>query len=92
MKPHAGFKRSVIDELIKTASPLQRHQRYVVLSFDEIKIQENLVFGKYTGDLVGYIDPGDIELNYSTFQDVTNLATHVLVCFARDIASDLKTC
>ena len=44
MRPHAGFNRSVIDELIKIASPLTYYQRCAVLSFDEIKIQQNLVF------------------------------------------------
>ena len=90
IRPHAGFNRSVIDELIKIASPLKGYQRCVVLSFDEIKIQENLVFDKYTGDLIGYVDLGDIELSYSTFQDVNDLATHALVYYVRGIASDLK--
>ena len=40
--------------------------------------------------MIGYVDPGDIELNYSTFQDVNDLATHALVYYVRGIASDLK--
>ena len=79
IRPHAGFKRSVVDERIKIASPVKGYHRCVVLSFDEIKIQENLFFDKYTGDLTGYVDLGDIELNYSTFQDVNDFATHALV-------------
>ena len=90
IRPHVEFNRSVIDELIKIASPLKGYQRCVVLSFDEIKIQENLVFDKYTGDLIGYVNLGDIELNYSTLQDVNDLATHALVHYVRGIASDLK--
>ena len=58
IRPHAGFNRSVIDELIKIASPLKSYQRCAVLSFDKIKIHENLVFDKYTGDLIGYVDLG----------------------------------
>ena len=46
MRPHAGFKISVIDELTKIVSPLKGYQRCAVSSFDEIKIQENLVFDK----------------------------------------------
>ena len=49
MRPHAGLNRSVIDELIKIESSLKGYQRCVVLSFDEIKMQEDLVFDKYTG-------------------------------------------
>ena len=41
--------------------------RFVSLSFDEMKIQENLVFNKYTGELVGFVDLGDPEVNYATF-------------------------
>ena len=88
--PHAGLNRSVIDELIKIASLLKGYQRCAVLSFDEIKIHENLVFDKCTGDLIDYVDLGDIELNYGTFQDVNDLATHALVYYVRGIASDLK--
>ena len=52
---------------------------YSFTPFDEIKIKENLVFDKYTGYLIGYVDLGDIGLNYSTVQDVNDLATHALV-------------
>ena len=63
---------------------------YSFTPFDEIKIKENLVFDKYTGYLIGYVDLGDIGLNYSTVQDVNDLATHALVYYVWGIASDLK--
>ena len=81
VRSHPRFNRSVTDELIKIASPLKGSQRCVVLSFDVIKMQENLVFDKYTGDLIGYVDLGDIELNYSSFHDVNDLATYALVFY-----------
>ena len=90
VKPEAGFNPEVIQELIKVATPLEGHQRYVVLSFDEMKIKENLVYDKYTGQLIGYVDLGDPELNFSSFKDHNVLATHVLVLYIRGIASDLK--
>ena len=34
---------------------LKGYMRSAVLSFDEIKIQENLGFDKYTGDLASYV-------------------------------------
>ena len=49
IQPHAGFNRSANEELIKISSPLKGYQRCLVLSFEEIKMQENLVFDKYTG-------------------------------------------
>ena len=58
--------------------------------FYEIKTQENLVFDKHTGDLIGYVNLGDIELNYSTFQDVNDLAAHALVYYVRGIAQILN--
>ena len=44
---------------------------------DEMKIQENLVWDKHTGDLIGYVDFGDTELIYATLQKSTDIATHV---------------
>ena len=32
----------------------------VLFSFDEMKIQENLVWPKHTGDLIGFVDLGDV--------------------------------
>ena len=41
IRPHAGFNSDIISELLKTATPLKDHQRYV-LSFDEIKSRKTL--------------------------------------------------
>ena len=35
----------------------------IFMSFDEMKIQQNLVYDKYSGDLMGYVDLGDPDLN-----------------------------
>ena len=90
IKPSAGFNPEVIEELIKTTSSLKDHQRFVVLSFDEVKIQADLVFDKHSGNLIGYVDLGDPELNYSSFNDVNDLATHAFVYYVRGLSSDLK--
>ena len=90
VKPGSGFNHQVIDELTKIASGLKGCQRYVVLSFDDMKIKENLVSDKYSGQLVGYVDLGDPETNYASFKDPDSLATHVLVFYIRGLASDLK--
>ena len=90
VKPSTGFNPQVTEELIKTSSHLQGYQRFVCLSFDEIKIQEKLVFDKYTGDLVGFVDLGDPEMNFSTFEDTNKLASYVMVYYIRGLASDLK--
>ena len=54
---------------------------FMVIFFDEMKIQENLVWSKYTGDLVGFVDLGDMNLNYATLQEANEIASHVLVFF-----------
>ena len=56
---------------------------------DEMKIQENLVWDKHTGDLIGYVDFGDAELNYATLQK-SNIATHVLVFLLRSVVNPFK--
>ena len=55
-----------------------------------MKIKENLVYDKYSGQLVGYVDLGDPETNYSSFKDPDSLATQVFVFYIRGFASDLK--
>ena len=57
---------------------------------DEVKIQENLVYEKHNVVIIGFIDLGDEELNYSCFNDIKQLATHALVYYVRGLASDLK--
>ena len=51
----------------------------VTILFDEMKIQKNLVWDKHSGKLIGFIDLGDININYATLENVQKLATHVLV-------------
>ena len=51
----------------------------MVILFDEMKIQENLVWSKHTGDLIGFVDLGDVNLNYATLQETNAIASHVLV-------------
>ena len=57
---------------------------------DEMKIQENLVWDKHNGELIGYVDLGDIDLNYATLSKVTTVASHVLVFLIRSIVNPFK--
>ena len=43
---------------------------------DKIKVQQNLVYDKYTHQLIGYVDLGDPQLNFSTFNDRNALASY----------------
>ena len=65
IRPTTGFNMEVIEELCKTTETLQSSQRFV-LSFDEMKIQQNLVFDKHSGELIGYVDLGNPEKTSQT--------------------------
>ena len=52
---------------------------------DEIKVHQNLVYYKYAQQLIGYVDIGDPQLNFSTFTDRDALATYILVFYLRGI-------
>ena len=54
-----------------------------------MKIQK-LVWDKHTGNLIGFIDLGDIDLHYSALQKTDEIASHVLVFLVRSIVNPLK--
>ena len=47
---------------------------------DEMKIQENVVWHKHNGELIGYVGLGDTDLYYATLSKVITVAFHVS-CF-----------
>ena len=89
IKPKAGVNPAVIAELCETASRLKGAPRYVVLSIDDVKIQENQVNAKHAGHLIECVDLGDAEIDYAWFDEVKQLASHALVYYIRGLASDL---
>ena len=44
----------------------------------------------FTSDLIGFVDLGDIELNYSTLNDVSELASYLLVFMIKSFANPLS--
>ena len=79
-------------ELCSLTKDFSNLQRYICLAFDEMKIQSNLVYDKYSGEPIGYVDLGNPDINYTTFVKDDELATHALVYYVRGIATDLKFC
>ena len=63
IRPKVGFNKEVIHELKDQVENLFDVQRYVILSFDEMKVQFKLVFDKHTGELTGFLDLGDPDVN-----------------------------
>ena len=55
-----------------------------------MKIQENLVWDKHTGELIGYADLGNTELNYVTLPKANEFSSHIMVFLVRSIAKPFK--
>ena len=90
VKPKQGFNKQIIEELTSITKNLSDVQRYVVLMFDEVKIKNNLVWDKHSGQLIGFMDLGDPDLNFVSAEKEIPLATHMLVIYLRGICTDLK--
>ena len=58
---------------------LEGHQRFICLSFDEMKIESGLVFNKYTGQIIGFTDLGDTGINEATLEKEKSVATQCIV-------------
>lgn len=88
-KPKPGFNSENIDRLNELSRDYFGIQRYVVLSFDEMKIQSKLVFDKRSSELIGFVDLGEDNVN-EAFTSTTELASHALAFLVRGVATDLK--
>ena len=89
-KPRAGINQENIDDLRGKTLNCSELQRYVAIVMDEMKIQSNLVFDKYSGDLIGFIDLGDPMTNFANLQEEDTLASHALAFLVRGMCTDLK--
>ena len=81
-----------MEELKVLTDPYFDVQRYVVLLFDEMKVMSNLVLDKVTGELIGFTDLGDVELNFGALEKVDEIATHALAFLVRGVCTELKFC
>ena len=61
-KSRPGFQREVNEQLQKETSPnnLSEQRKYCGILLDEMKIKENLVYDKFTGGVIGFINLGNI--------------------------------
>ena len=89
-KPKPGFNEANVSQLKEQTSQLFDVQRYVILSFDEMKIQSSLVFDKHSNELIGFVDLGDDDVNIAAFDSCSGIASHVLAFMIRSVVSDLK--
>ena len=75
IRPTRGFNPNVVNELAKKTASFSEIKRYVTILFDEMKIQENLVWDKHSGELIGFDDLGDVNVNFATLKNIQTLAT-----------------
>ena len=75
----------VINELKNITDSYFDVQRYVILLFDEMKVTANLVFDKVTGELIGFTDLGDPDLNFAVLEKADEMATHALAFLVRGV-------
>ena len=55
-----------------------------------MKIQENLRLDKHSGELIRFVDLGDINVNVPTLKNTQTLATHVLVFLVKSVVNPLS--
>ena len=79
------------DEVQKASIPQRR--RYFGLLIDEMKIKENLVYNKVSGEIVGFVNIGDINqqlLNLEQDKGHPPVAKYVFVLMVRGLLFHLK--
>ena len=81
------FSQTLLMNLLKKTASFFEIERYVTILFDEMKIQENLLLDKHSGELLGFADLGDINVNVPTLKNTQTLATHVLVFCVKGVVN-----
>ena len=87
---NCGFNSGIVNELRNKIKSFSENEKIVELLMGEMKIQENLVWDKHNGELIGYVDLGDVNLYYATLSKVEEITTHILVFLIRSIVNPLK--
>ena len=90
IRPTRGLNPKVLEDLVKKTSTFSHIERYIIILFDEMKIQEDLVWDKHTGELIGFVDLGDTEVNHATMKNSQTLASHVLVFLVKSVINPLS--
>ena len=90
IRPQRAFNKNIVNELLEEVEHFSDNENFFVILMDEMKIQENLAWDKHTGDLIGYVDFGDADINYATLQESTDIATNDLVFLLRSVANPFK--
>lgn len=93
-----GFLSDVSVQMIKEAKIESVKDTHVVLMWDEMKIKGDLCFNKYTCELIGFTNIGDINNQLDQFEQqcvnpssmTRTVASHMLVFMVRGIFTSLE--
>ena len=87
INPIRGFNPALINDLRKKTVDFSGPERFVTILFDEMKIQEDLVWHKHSGELIGFVDLGDINTNYT---ERCRRTCNTYWCFLQEVLSILS--
>ena len=86
IKPTKALNPDVINDLrMKTAS-FSEIERHVTILFDEMRIQEDLVWDEHAVELIRFVGLDDVYTNYITLKSVEKLASHDLVLLVKRLS------
>lgn len=100
VKAATGFSTE-IDEMVAQAANIDEcevYQKHVLLILDEMHIREDLVFNKHSGELVGFVNLGDINQHLVAFEQALSgerqpsppLASTMMVFMVRGLFTKLQ--
>ena len=90
-----GIQPEANDELVDEAKlhSLEEYQKFVCVIFDEVKVKEGLVFNKHSGQIIGFVDIGDINNEIEKLEETIDkppeLAKLMLVFMIRGLFTDV---
>ena len=99
VKSRVGFYAELDKQLAEEAqlSKLPEWKKHIVISIDEMKLKEGLVYNKHELEVIGFVDLGDVsnqlmKLERECLNDEDNppLATHILTIMVRGIFVPFK--
>uniref|UniRef100_A0A7M5VEW6 THAP-type domain-containing protein n=1 Tax=Clytia hemisphaerica TaxID=252671 RepID=A0A7M5VEW6_9CNID len=90
IKPQQGFDPKIVADLTERTKKFSEREKFVSVVIDEMKVQEDLVWDRSTGKLIGFLDLGDTAINESTISNETKLATHVMVFLVKSVMNPLS--
>ncbi|XP_035217262.1 uncharacterized protein LOC118190622 [Stegodyphus dumicola] len=86
IKMEPGFSVAVLNAIKLVASKLKIHDRYCILSFDEITLKQSLSYDKKSDYIVGFENYG----SYTELKMFPEYATHGLVFMVRGLCKKWK--